>query len=254
LIDLREVISFSNRFSKTRHIVRAFLRDIAPEEDIRTINILLNVYESGIAKELYNMDTLLFNQYIIFVNRLERDYGMSTEAAVEALNLWVDICVKKGIGTRFGNAIFKKSEKDKKSAYNVSQKEKDAISLGINDVIFENKSLRVTFVKWRQVHYINTGNARVATFMFDNKTNEKLRIIFENVSVGGFLNQEETIPYDLPGNQKGINDFNLVYENKVPGNINDFKTVEFQICYGRAGVGVTYIPAKVTSEMISLDL
>lgn len=256
MISLKEVIDFSNNFSKTRHMIRAYLRDIAPEEEIRTINILLNVYESGIAKELFEAEKLLSNQYRIYIKRLEQDYGMSTEAAIEALNQWADVCIRKGAGTRFGNTILKGMDK-RKEANNVEPpKEKLAISLGVNDVIFEDSSLRITFVKWKRIHYINTGDARIATFMFENRTNKKLSIFMENVSIAGFLNQEKTISYELPATQKGIKDFNLVYEDKVPGNTNDFKTVEFQISYGKVREGYTSLiegPTE-TSGLISLNL
>lgn len=102
MIVSKELIAYSNNFSKTRHMIRAYLKDVAPEE-IRTINILLNVYESGIAKELYCSDKLSQNQYNNYIKRLVRDYGMNTKAAIGALNEWIDICIGKGVGSQFEN-------------------------------------------------------------------------------------------------------------------------------------------------------
>lgn len=45
-INLQNTVSFSDGFTKNRHQLRAYMRDIYPDVEIRIINILLNVYES----------------------------------------------------------------------------------------------------------------------------------------------------------------------------------------------------------------
>lgn len=49
-INLQNAVIFSDNYAKNRTQLRAYMRDIYPDAEIRTINILLNVYESGIAK------------------------------------------------------------------------------------------------------------------------------------------------------------------------------------------------------------
>jgi len=100
-----------------------------------------------------------------------------------------------------------------------------------NSVLFEDEFLIARIVKLESIYYLNTGDAKVVTMAFENKSSKKLEISLRNIKVGGYLNQESTPGYTLPGYQKGINRFNLIYENKLPGNIEEFSTVQFEIYY-----------------------
>lgn len=101
------------------------------------------------------------------------------------------------------------------------------------------------------IRYLNTGNARVATFLFINKTDKKVSIYFKNISIDGFLNQEKSISYELPEKQKGMKNFNLVYEDKVPGRTDDFDTVEFIVTYGKVKDGY---PSLIEGETVESDI
>lgn len=118
------------------------------------------------------------------------------------------------------------------------------VQLGANDVIFEDDWLVVKFLKWEQVYYINSGDTRVATFLFENKSSHKLEICFKNISVDGFLNQEKSLTYSITANQKGINPFNFIYENKVPGNLEDFDSVDFQLYYQTTTTNLPWCNSK----------
>ena len=256
-INLQTTVSFSDGFTKNRQQLRAYMRDIYPDVEIRAINILLNVYESGIAKQLSQMEKIPSTQYSSFVSKLEYDYGMTTESAIEALNAWIDVCIRKGAGTRYGNAIIKAKKATQEAvAVPVESAVSPKVSLGLNDTIYEDKNITVKFLKWERVRYLNTGNARVATFLFVNKTDRKVSIYFKNISIDGFLNQEKSLSYELPEKQKGMKNFNLVYEDKVPGRTDDFDTVEFVVTYGMVKDGYTsLIDGKpIESDIISLKL
>ena len=133
-INLENIISYSDNFSKPRHLLRAYMKDIFPGIEMRTINILLNVYEAGIAKNLSLMASITSPQYRAFINKLQQEYGMTVESAVEALNAWVDILIKKGAGTRFGNTLVKAQESSKQTAKH-SNKQCSSTIFGINDTI-----------------------------------------------------------------------------------------------------------------------
>lgn len=256
-IDLRNTVNFSDGFTKNRHQLRAYMRDIYPDSEIRIINILLNVYESGIAKQISHQEKISSTQYSSYISKLEYDYGMTTESAIEALNIWLDVCIRKGAGTRYGNAIIKaKKSIPETVAVPVESGTPKKVSLGLNDTIYDDENITVKFLKWERVRYLNTGNARVATFLFVNKTDKKVSIYFKNISVDGFLNQEKSLSYELPEKQKGMKNFNLVYEDKVPGRTDDFDTVEFIVTYGKVKDGYsTLIEGKpVESDVISLKL
>ena len=136
----------------------------------------------------------------------------------------------------------------------VDKKQSDIIkkALGANSIIFEDSNLIVRYIKMEHIYYINSGDTRIATFAFENKSSHKLKICLKDITVDGFLNQEKT-PYgeygyyNLDGNKKGIENFNLIYENKLPGNIKDFDSVEF-ILYYQTEEGVS------NNKQISLKL
>lgn len=203
------------------------------------------------------MEKISSTQYSSYINKLEYDYGMTTESAIEALNVWLDVCVRKGAGTRYGNAIIKsKKEAQESVTVTVESAVSPKVSLGLNDTIYDDKNITVKFMKWERVRYLNTGNARVATFLFVNKTNKKLSVYFKNISIDGFLNQERSISYELPEKQKGMSNFNIVYEDKVPGRTDDFETVEFVITYGKVKEGYSSLieGEPIESDIISLKL
>lgn len=128
------------------------------------------------------------------------------------------------------------------------------VELGANDTIYEDENFLIKFLKWDYVRYLNTGNCYVGTFLFENKSNTKKCVYFKSTSVGGFMNQEETLKYDIPPKQKGMEKFNFVYEDRVPGNVKDFGSVEFMVCYGNVPDGYTrYIRGEIIeSDTISL--
>lgn len=254
-IGLDSTVKFSDNFTKNRFQLRAFMRDIHPDSELREANILLNVYEAGIAKMLYQVDKISSTQYSSFINKLEYDYGMTTESAIEALNAWIDVCIKKDAGTMYGNRILDAKKSIQAPA---SSAPPTKISLGANETIFEDENVKVKFVRWERTHYLAGGNGRTGYFVFENKSNDRLCIYMKDISIDGFINLAESQPTSLDGRKKEMKGMPFIYENKVPGVLNDFETVEFVVSYGgiRAGLNTVSLikGQKTESEIISVKL
>ena len=80
----------------------------------------------------------------------------------------------------------------------------------------------------------------------------------KEVSVGGFLNRDEVPPTILSAGQKEMKSFPFVYENKVPEQEKDNKSVEFKVYYGELRDGYSskanIIDPVVESDIISIPL
>lgn len=231
-IDLQSALKFSDNFVKNRTQMRAYFRDVYPKTELRTINLLLNVYELGIPKLLLIGTGITQNQYNAFISKLEYEYGMTTESAVEALNMWVDACVSQGDGELLSKNFFKHHTKN---AFHIAAADPDKpqISLGLNETIYEDENIEVVFVKWERKFYRFGGYARAATFMYVNKADYKIGVYMKDISVDGFVNQGKSLHIPVAAHKKGIEQIPFVYEDKVPGNIDDFRSVEFTLCYGQ---------------------
>jgi len=127
-----------------------------------------------------------------------------------------------------------------------------------NNVFFEDENIRISFVKWERNCYLVGGYARAGTFIFENKSNKRIYITMKEVSVGGFLNRDEVPPTILSAGQKEMKSFPFVYENKVPEQAKDNKSVEFKVYYGELRDGYSskanIIDPVVESDIISIPL
>ena len=256
--DLQKTIGFSNNFTKSRHLVRAYMKDVNPGIAIREINILLNVYESGIAAALSQMDRISYIQYSAFISKLESDYGMTTESTIEALNVWMDACIGNHAGIEYGKNIIKEKQIAAAKVNSVAVAPSQRICLGANETIFEDVNIKVKFVRWKRTHYLAGGDALAGYFVFENKSDDRLCIYMKDISIDGFINLAESQTTSLDGKQKEMKGLPFIYENKVPGDLNDFETVEFIICYGRIKDGLNASclikGAKNQSNTISVRL
>lgn len=127
-----------------------------------------------------------------------------------------------------------------------------------NNVFFEDENIRISFVKWERNCHLVGGYARAGTFIFENKSNKRIYITMKEVSVGGFLNRDEVPPTILSAGQKEMKSFPFVYENKVPEQEKDNKSVEFKVYYGELRDGYSskanIIDPVVESDIISIPL
>ena len=94
------------------------------------------------------------------------------------------------------------------------------------------------------------------TFIVENKSDKRLHITMNDISIGGFLNQDEIKPIVLSGKQKIMDSFRFIHENKIPQHLKECKTVEFKVSYGELRDGYStkaFIEGPVTeSDIISI--
>lgn len=146
---MQKTLRFSDGFVKNRTQMRAYFRDLYSKAELRTINLLLNVYEFGIPELLLISTGITQNQYNAFISKLEYEYGMTTESALEALNMWVDACISNGAGDHFSRALLL-SKAPKATPIPVKDNDKPAFALDNNDTIYKDESFKVVFVRWER--------------------------------------------------------------------------------------------------------
>lgn len=137
------------------------------------------------------------------------------------------------------------------------RKGKKKLKYTINDIVYEDNSIKVQYIKQGRGMYLVGGPCKTATFVFENKTEERMCIFFKDISIGGFLNQEKLDQgIGLDGGQKMVEEMRMIFENKIVGNISDYKSYEFKICYGQVrknGKYCTDIRGEIyESESISI--
>ena len=126
------------------------------------------------------------------------------------------------------------------------------------NIFFETDHIRISFVKWERNCYLVGGYAKAGTFIFENKSNKRCYIAMKDISVGGFLNRGESPATVLSEGQKEMKSFPFVYENKIPEQVQDSKTVEFKVYYGALRDGYStkahILFPVIESDVISLPL
>lgn len=88
-MNLRIVINQYPQCLESRAKLSAILRDLYPTER-REINLILNVYECGIADKISHLHSIDAMQAQIFCRQLEVEYSLSTKAALLGLSLWLE--------------------------------------------------------------------------------------------------------------------------------------------------------------------
>ena len=102
-IDLTKVLAYSKDCLQSRAQMRAIMMDMYPGM-IRDINILLDVYESGVPKKIKNDGSITDALYAQYVQKIVNDYGMQEQCAVIGLNAWIDVCLGKGTSSTINYA------------------------------------------------------------------------------------------------------------------------------------------------------
>lgn len=127
-----------------------------------------------------------------------------------------------------------------------------------DNLVYEDNYIKISFVKWEQKNYLAGGYARTGTFIFENKSDKRFCIYLKDISVGGFLNQAESMTVALSGKQKELKEMPFIYENKVPEVSKEYNTIEFKVCYGTIRDGMSSIPLInkpiIESGIISLKV
>lgn len=93
-IDLSKVIGYSRDSLQSRALMRSIMLDLYPGKT-REMNVLLDVYESGVPRKIKNDGNISDAKYAQYIQKIVDDYGMQEQWAVVGLNAWIDVCLGK---------------------------------------------------------------------------------------------------------------------------------------------------------------
>ncbi len=237
-MDLKNVMEYSENFTKSRQMMKSYMMDMAPGEEARTYNILLNVYESGIIKNLYYSKKIDINKYRLCINKIAYDYGMTEKSTIEALDKWLEICIdekdllecKKYQEKQFLQKTDSYQEQQIVGTKQDSMVKNIVKHIEENGIMFEDTKLRITFLTWNKTR--NYGKEMwVATCSVDNKTNQILYVYMKDIYIGNSLNLQQTEIYPIPISLNSIQNFCLICEGNIDRKIISGEYVSFKICY-----------------------
>ena len=99
MIDLGKVLGYSKDCLQSRSLMRAVILDLYPGQT-REMNVLLDVYESGVPREIRSAGTITDSQYAAYVQRIVNDYGLQEKYVMEGLDAWIDQCICVGTAAK----------------------------------------------------------------------------------------------------------------------------------------------------------
>ena len=105
-IDLSKVIGYSRDSLQSRALMRSIMLDLYPGKT-REMNVLLDVYESGVPRKIKNDGNITDAKYAQYIQKIVDDYGMQEQWAVVGLNAWIDICLGNGTASRLKYVVQK---------------------------------------------------------------------------------------------------------------------------------------------------
>lgn len=98
-IDLSKVIGYSKDCLKSRTLMRAIMKDLYPDKT-REMNVLLDIYESGVPKEIRHNGAISSEQYQQYVEQIINNYGLQERFVCEGLDCWIDYCISPGTAAK----------------------------------------------------------------------------------------------------------------------------------------------------------
>ena len=98
-IDLSKVIGYSKDSLQSRVLMRSIMLDLYPGKT-REMNVLLDVYESGVPRKIKNDGNITDAKYAQYIQKIVDDYGMQEQWAVVGLNAWIDVCLGNGTAAK----------------------------------------------------------------------------------------------------------------------------------------------------------
>lgn len=219
-IDLHELLKRYPDIVNNKTKLRSLLKDMEPE-NVLEINLVVQAFEIGIHKQISRSEHVTNADVHKYIKMMEENFGTAQQYAYIAINMWCVAYNKKCPRMEFDN--------EKKNL--CKAREKDILKPYAKGIIYEDSNVRVIYQGWKNVVYSNTGKAKVFRFVFENKTDKRLRIYFINIEIGGYVNTERTTTYELDKKKKGQQDFNFIYENKIPEGIDKYKSIECRLAY-----------------------
>lgn len=89
MIDLKKILKTYPNCLSSRATFRSHLLDMFPNEK-KSANILASIYECGISQKIQHMKVLTEYDIQMFVNQLDREYGIAPKYAAEYIYVWAD--------------------------------------------------------------------------------------------------------------------------------------------------------------------
>lgn len=89
MVDLKLLLDSHPNCLSSRAVLRSHLLDMFPTEK-RSANILSSIFECGISQKIQYMKILTEQDVQVFVNQLDREYGIAPKYAAEYIYIWAD--------------------------------------------------------------------------------------------------------------------------------------------------------------------
>lgn len=162
IINLSEVINYSKDSLQSRALMRSIMLDLYPGKT-REMNILLNVYESGIPKIIKNDQAITDSQYAQYIAKIVDEYGMQEQCAIEGLNAWIDVCLGNGKSDKLHYSLSNLEEKslgkhEYSNTYNESKKTVDQYDNAHNSPMMDYGNHVPTDVSVKKEPVANTSD------------------------------------------------------------------------------------------------
>lgn len=159
-IDLSKVIGYSKDSLQSRALMRSIMLDLYPGKT-REMNILLDVYESGIPRTCKSKKDISSQEYEQYIQIIIDNYGLQREFAAEGLNAWLEYCIP-GIE-------FKKIEKNETNNilenHNIEHKKKDNVQTNVGTSVTSSGTTSDYLLK-----DLSDGSVEIQKFLgFDTK-------------------------------------------------------------------------------------
>ena len=94
-IDLSKVIGYSKDSLQSRALMRSIMLDLYPDDTLE-MNVLLDVFESGVPKVIKSAGRITDGQYAVYIKMIADAYGLKEQYIMEGLDAWIDQCLGPG--------------------------------------------------------------------------------------------------------------------------------------------------------------
>ena len=101
-INLLEVIKYNKKCLQDKTLLRNIISDKYPQ-NVREMNVLLNVYDIGVLRDIACNASITELQYSSYVQKLINTYGLQEQLAIQGLNAWIDVFLGTGYSARFSD-------------------------------------------------------------------------------------------------------------------------------------------------------
>ena len=178
-VSLSKVMGAINGRCENRAKLKAVMLDLYPTE-IKDINILLSVYETGIPDKLKIEKKIDETQYMTYVNRIVDEYGMQEMKAMEGLNAWIGLYIGNDIGEEYSQNLLKRKISAKQKMTISCQNENDVKKNG--NIVLYDKSV---YVEYRGF-YKESDNKLIVNLCIENNSEKEIAVSLDNFLINRY--------------------------------------------------------------------